>query len=142
MSECFEGTGKCLCSSVSITVKSLSNSIGVCHCNMCRRWGGGPFMEINCGDNVSFSGEENISIFNSSDWAERGFCKKCGTHLFYKLKEGNQHMVPVGLFDIGEGMVFDQQVFIDEKPSYYCFLNQTENMTGAELFAKFAPTQE
>jgi hypothetical protein len=141
MSDTFEGTGKCLCGSVSITVKSVNNSIGVCHCTMCRRWGGGPFMEINCGENVSFAGEDNISVFNSSDWAERGFCKKCGTHLFYKLKDGNQHMVPVGLFDIGEGMVFDQQVFIDQKPSYYCFLNKTENMTGAELFAKFAPPE-
>ncbi len=142
MPESFEGTGKCLCGSVSITVKSLSNSIGVCHCSMCRRWGGGPFMEINCGENVSFAGDDNISVFNSSDWAERGFCKRCGTHLFYKLKEGNQHMVPVGLFDINEDMVFDQQVFIDQKPSYYCFLNKTENMTGAELFAKFAPPSE
>jgi hypothetical protein len=142
MADCFEGTGKCLCSSVSITVKSLNNSIGVCHCNMCRRWGGGPFMEINCGENVSFTGENNISIFNSSNWAERGFCKKCGTHLFYKLKEGNQHMVPVGLFDLGQKMVFDQQVFIDEKPAYYCFLNKTEDMTGEELFAKLAPSSE
>lgn len=142
MSEYFEGTGKCLCGSVFITIKSLSNSIGACHCEICRRWGGGPFMEINCGSNVSFEGEDNISVFNSSDWAERGFCKKCGTHLFFKLKENNQHMVPVGLFDVGEDMVFDQQVFIDQKPSYYCFLNKTENMTGAELFAKFAPSSE
>ena len=48
-------------------------------------------------------------------------------------------MVPVGLFDASEGLVFDQQVFIDEKPAYYDFANKTENMTGAELFAKHAP---
>ena len=23
----------------------------------------------------------------SSAWAERGFCKNCGSHLFYRLKE-------------------------------------------------------
>lgn len=99
-------------------------------------------MEVNCGSNISFSGEENISIFASSDWAERGFCKQCGTHLFYKLKEGNQHMVPVGLFDEDRGLVFDKQVFIDEKPHYYSFANTTEDLTGAELFAKFAPPEE
>jgi hypothetical protein len=141
MSKCYEGTGKCLCGSVLITVKSLNNSIGACHCDMCRRWGGGSFVEINCGENVSFKGEENISVFNSSDWGERGFCKNCGSHLFYRLKEGNQHMVPIGLFDVDEGLVFDAQVFIDEKPSYYSFANKTEELTGAELFAKFAPPE-
>jgi hypothetical protein len=39
-------------------------------------------------------------------------------------------------------LVFDHQVFIDEKPSYYCFPNETENLTGAEVFAKYAPSTE
>lgn len=142
MSECYEGKGTCLCGSVSITVQSLDNSIGACHCDMCRRWGGGPFIEINCGSNVSFEGKENITCFASSEWAERGFCKNCGSHLFYKLKEGNQHMVPIGLFKETEGLVFDTQVFIDEKPSYYSFSNKTKEMTGEELFAEFAPPSE
>ena len=142
MSDSFEGKGLCLCGSVSITVQSLSNSVGACHCGMCRRWGSGPYMEINCGSNVSFEGEENISVFSSSNWAERGFCKNCGTHLFYRLKENNQHMVPVGLFDEDEDLVFDSQVFIDEKPAYYSFSNTTNDKTGAEIFAEFAPLSE
>jgi hypothetical protein len=36
-----------------------------------------------------------------------------------------------------ENLVFDRQVFIDEKPSFYRFTNETHDMTGAELFAKF-----
>jgi hypothetical protein len=32
-------------------------------------------------------------------------------------------------------------VFIDEKPSCCCFANETENMTGAEVFAKYAPSE-
>ncbi len=39
-------------------------------------------------------------------------------------------------------MVFDHQVFIDQKPAYYEFANQTKNMTGAELFAMYAPADE
>jgi len=141
MSDIFESKSLCLCGSVSISVQSSSKKVGACHCNMCRRWGGGPFMEIDCGSNVSFEGEDNISIYASSDWAERGFCKNCGTHLFYRLKENNQHMVPIGLFNDNEGLVFESQVFIDEKPSYYSFSNKTNDMTGAELFAKFSPPE-
>jgi hypothetical protein len=104
---------------------------------MCRRWGGGPFMEIDCGTDVNIDGEANISIFSSSDWAERGFCRNCGTHLFYRLKESGQHMIPIGLFDESEDLVFETQVFIDQKPDYYSFNNKTRNLTGAEIFALF-----
>jgi hypothetical protein len=104
---------------------------------MCRRWGGGPFMEIDCGADVDIDGEGNVSVFDSSDWAERGFCRNCGTHLFYRLKESGQHMVPVGLFDDSAGLVFKGQVFVDEKPDYYEFANETKDLTGAELFAMF-----
>ncbi|MFK8067270.1 MAG: GFA family protein [Gammaproteobacteria bacterium] len=98
-------------------------------------------MSVGCGTDISFESEENISIFNSSDWAERGFCMQCGSHLFYRLKETKQHWVPVGLFEDHENMTFDLQVFIEEKPDYYCFSNATENITGAQLFAKFSPPE-
>ena len=99
-------------------------------------------MEIDCGSQVSFEGEEHISIFDSSEWADRGFCGKCGSHLFYRLKEGQQYMMPVGLFDDDSDLVFESQVFIDAKPHYYSFDNSTKNMTGEELFAQFAPPEK
>jgi len=94
-------------------------------------------MEIDCGTSVEIDGEENISVFDSSNWAERGFCRACGTHLFYRLKESGQHMIPVGLFEDSESLAFESQVFIDEKPDYYEFTNKTKEFTGAEIFAMF-----
>lgn len=96
-------------------------------------------MEVDCGAVVSFDGDEHVSVFDSSPWAERGFCRNCGTHLFYRLKEAGQHMIPVGLFDGEDNLVFKNQVFIDEKPAFYSFAEKTQEMTGAELFAKYAP---
>jgi hypothetical protein len=134
--------GSCLCKAVSISTTNRSSLMAACHCGMCRKWGGGAFLAVECGSNVSFEGEENIGVYQSSEWAERGFCQKCGTHIFYKFKQNNQYYIPVGLFDNSEGLIFDHQVFIDEKPEYYSFANETKNMTGAELFAQFAPTSE
>ena len=94
-------------------------------------------MAVECGTDVSFEGAEHMKVYNSSDWAERGFCQECGSHLFYRLKEQQLYIMPVGLFDGDVEFVFDHQVFIDEKPSYYCFSNETKNMTGAEVFAQF-----
>ncbi len=96
-------------------------------------------MEVDCGNEVEFSGEQNISLFQSSDWAERGFCKCCGTHLFYRLKSEQLHMMPVGLFEDDAEFEFTTQVFIDEKPNYYAYSNKTECLTGEELFALYAP---
>ncbi len=142
MSEIMEGNGSCLCGAIRITAKSMSMSVGACHCDMCRKWGGGPYFAVECGSDVSFEGEENISVFNSSDWGERGFCNKCGSHLFYRLKQPNQYIMAVGLFDKDKSFVFDHQVFIDEKPSFYCFANETKKMTGEEVFAQYAPPSE
>ncbi len=134
--------GKCLCGAVEVVASQASSDVGACHCGSCRRWGGGPFLEVNCGAEVEFRGEDHVAVYNSSDWAERGFCRQCGTHLFYRLKDSRQHMIPVGLLDDDADRNFTMQVFIDEKPPYYRFENQTEELTGAELFARYAPPDE
>ena len=95
-------------------------------------------MAIDCGTDVTFEGEDNISVYDSSEWAERAFCNKCGSHLFYKLKDSKQFFMSVGLFGNEERFNFNHQVFIDKKPSFYTFSNETNNMTEAELFAKYS----
>ena len=137
MSNSNVATGSCLCGAVSMNTTSIDRHIAACHCSMCRKWGGGALLAVDCGSDVSFQGEENIGIYQSSEWAERGFCKQCGSHLFYRLKQNHQYYIPAGIFDNDEGLVFEHQVFIDEKPAYYSFANETKNMTGAELFAQF-----
>ncbi|OAO03070.1 GFA family protein [Parasphingorhabdus sp.] len=137
-----ERKGHCLCGAVKITAKQAPSHVGTCHCNMCRRWGSGPFMELDCGTDVAIEGEENVTIYPSSDWAERAFCKICGTHLLYRLKGSGEHMVCAGIFGDIDGLEFTSQVFIDEKPAYYSFAEDTKNMTGAELFAMVQAQQE
>lgn len=133
-----EHRGSCLCGLVRITAKTNSDSIGVCHCTTCRRWGGGPLFAAECERDVRFEGTEYISIFNSSDWAERGFCSKCGTHLFYRLKQEGHYALPIGLVEDSEHWLLAEQIFIDEKPSFYSFVEKTKNLTGAEVFAQYS----
>ncbi|WP_416308454.1 GFA family protein [Neptunicella sp. SCSIO 80796] len=133
-----DAKGKCLCGAVNIQAKTLSTQVGACHCNTCRKWTGGPLLTVECKGEALFSGQEQISVYDSSDWAERGFCANCGTHLFYRLKPNNQYIFPAGLFEIDDRLNFEHQIFIEQKPDYYCFSNQTKNMTGEEVFALFA----
>lgn len=95
-------------------------------------------MTVHAGSNVQFQGQEALGTYRSSDWAERGFCTQCGTHLFYHLIKMNSYFLPLGLLEDTGTFSFSTQIFIDHKPDNYSFANQTEKMTEAEVFAKFA----
>lgn len=90
---------------------------------------------IECQEHVRFDSEESITVYSSSAWAQRGFCSRCGSHLFYRLKETADYAIPVGLLDDQDGLVFEEQIFLDEKPAFYNFADMTRQLTGAEVFA-------
>ena len=125
--------GVCLCGSVTIESKNISE-FEACHCGMCRRWGGGPFLAVHCDSGIKINGQDTITNYASSEWAERGFCNNCGTHLYYHLKPTDEYIVPVGLFESSDGFSFSKQIFIDQKPDYYNFANKTQELTEQEVF--------
>jgi hypothetical protein len=53
-----------------------------------------------------------------------------------------QPIVSAVLFENQEGFVFDHLVFLDDKPSYCSFANQTQTLAAEEVLAKFAPPSE
>lgn len=59
------------------------------------------------------------------------------TYLFWRLQAGGMIAVSSGLFDDTDDLNFDHQIFIDTKPTWYTFANETKDMTGAEVFAMF-----
>jgi len=132
--------GKCLCGAITVRTPD-KKSLDACHCSMCRRWGGGPALGVACGSDVQVDGVDNLKVYKSSEWAERAFCGECGTHMFYKLLATNEYFVSAGLFQNQVEFEFKEQIFIDMKPSYYEFANPTLNMTEAEVFAKFASSE-
>ncbi len=136
-------SGQCLCGAVTFKADAAQRHVAACHCAMCRRWaGGGPFMAVNCGTDINFENAiadgDNIGVFRSSEWAERGFCKACGTSLFYRLVDAGVYYVPVGLLEDQSGEELNLQIFIDEKPAFYELAGDIPAMTGEEVFAEFA----
>lgn len=131
-----EISGRCLCGAVTVTGVPERPHVEACHCEMCRRWGGGPFLGIQCGSDVSFTGEEHIKRYASSDWAERGFCGKCGSNLFYCFTPASNYSFTAGLFDDPGAVTLGDQIFIDEKPAFYNFAEDTEKKTGADVIAE------
>ncbi len=98
-------------------------------------------MEVTC-ENVRFDGEEHVGCARSSDWAERGFCKECGSNLFYHIVGADDYQISSGLLDDQSKLRFTLQVFTDSKPPFYTFADKTKMMTGDEVAAAFAPPPE
>ena len=138
MSDSISGVSSCLCGSVKITARKINPRFTVCHCDMCRTWGGAPFFAMQCGTDVEIEGDQKIKVYDSSPWASRGFCSDCGTHLFYRLKKTGEYNIPVGMFPNLEGLKMDMQYFSDQRPDYYCFSNKTKEMTKAEIESYFS----
>jgi hypothetical protein len=128
-------TGTCLCGGVEITVNGALPQVDVCHCSMCRQWGGGPFGGIK-GASFTVTGEDHITAYRSSEWAERAFCRVCGSNLWYHFIPADHFSFLAGLFDMPDGTQISEQIFVDEKPSWYDFAQKTPMKTGPEVIAE------
>ncbi len=128
--------GQCLCGAVRFSVESVDPHHHACHCGMCRRWSGGPLFMMSV-SGASFEGSNNITIYDSSDWAERGFCRTCGTNLFYRFKKTGNYTICAGTFDDSSQFELSSEIFIDNKPDGYDFAGDHPRLTEAEAIAKF-----
>lgn len=134
--------GKCLCGAVTVRAVPKRRHVEACHCTMCRRWSGLAYLGVQCGTDVEFGGEEHIVRYRSSGWAERGFCGRCGSSLFYHYLPKGTYGLLAGIFPDDALLPLNEEIFIDEKPDYYAFAGDAEKLTGAEVMAKFGVGQE
>jgi hypothetical protein len=130
-------SGRCLCGAVSFRASDAEDHFHVCHCGMCRRWATGPSMTVPA-RNVEIAGEEHLVRYRSSEWAERGFCGRCGSSLFYFLILANQYFLSMGALDDAAAISLGTEIFIDRKPPQYEIAGTHPRKTEAEVFAQWS----
>jgi hypothetical protein len=122
---------------VAVSTEDAAPRVDVCHCRMCRVWGGGPFFAVTYEGELAVDGRDSVTVYDSSEWAERAFCNRCGTHLYYHLKGSPHYAIMAGLLEDQDDLSFEEQIFIDKKPGWYSFANETKNLTEQEVFEKY-----
>lgn len=136
--------GHCLCGAVRFEAPGASRDVHVCHCGMCRRWTGGPEFAVDAGPGSRWEGE--IAHYRSSAWGERAFCPVCGTSLYFRVVGTDELYLNAGIAEDDSVFRLAGQIYVDEKPAFYDFANETTMKTGAEVEAEFAaaagPTEE
>ena len=131
--------GQCLCGETTFEVELKNHDVHVCHCSMCRRQTSGVIMTVDVvKGSLKFIQQKHLSVFNSSEWGERGFCNACGTTIFCGTKD--QSYCNINVFSLNEpvkDLKLDMEIFIDSKPDFYNFQNDTKKLTEAEVAALF-----
>lgn len=130
-------TGSCLCGAIQLETSSSLNEYHICHCGMCQQWNGGPNFAFQLNGELTIKGEKALTLYKSSDFAQRGFCKHCGTHILYCLNTPKTYFIPVGLFGDSIQPTLGSEIFIDKKPSHYSFSSDCPKFTEEQVFAMF-----
>ena len=93
-------TGGCQCGAVRFAVYATPVQIGLCHCRMCQKAVGGPFISLADVRHEDFAWTRGRpATFRSSNIAERDFCPSCGTPLSYRAIGGDVIELTTGSFD-------------------------------------------
>ena len=129
--------GECLCGRIKVTLSAPVDHVEACHCPMCLRWCGGPFLTIHAPEGSTVSGD-TLTVYRSSFIAERAFCSLCGSNVFYRFRDGPELMLSAGMFDTS-GFVLSREIFHDRKPAFYEFTGETDKLTGLQSALQWLP---
>ena len=115
-----ERTGHCLCGAVRFRTSGELREVVACHCSQCRRQTGHFYAAIDVLDkDLAVEGGENVTWYRASDSAGRGFCRTCGSALFWK-GDGSRHTsLMAGTFDQPTGLKIGVHIFCADKGDYY-----------------------
>ncbi len=120
-------SGSCLCGKVTINLTGVAKEITVCHCSLCQKFHGGPMFALApcSADQMALQGVKWLRRYDSSEWAQRGFCSQCGSSLFFYLKEAHTYFFAAGLFGNMPEAVLSEEIYTKDQPHFYHFAEPT-----------------
>ncbi|WP_033075519.1 GFA family protein [Sphingopyxis sp. MWB1] len=93
-------SGGCQCGAVRYRAAAVLDTSHICHCRMCQKAAGNFFAALIGIPRDAFQWTRGKpATFNSSDQVERGFCRDCGTPLYYDYRESRHLSVTTGSLD-------------------------------------------
>ena len=118
-------TGGCQCGAVRYGLTETPVNACICHCRMCQKQFGnafGAFCDV-APDRFHIT-RGTPGWFASSDEALRGFCRDCGTPLFYRFNGTGRIAVSIGSLDRHSEMRPTFQYGIEAREPWFADLAQ------------------
>jgi len=113
-------TGGCLCGAVRYEIRGTLRDVVNCHCRQCQRLHGnfGPHSKALKAD-ISITRDSGLSWYRTSDVAQRGFCRECGSSLFWEPFSQDATGIIAGSLDQETGLQTMGHIFVAEKSDFY-----------------------
>ncbi len=114
----------CACGSVEFMINHSLREVIFCHCRQCRQLSGHFVAATNVVQKaLQFIHKKGLKWYRSSDFAKPGFCKECGSNLFYMQDNNETVSISAGCIDY-EGeyaceLTPGAHIYVAEKPTYY-----------------------
>lgn len=70
-------------------------------------------------DKLKFTKDDGLQWYSSSAFAKRGFCKSCGSSLFYRMNDEEGIGIAAGCLDLTKNLQVDKHIFVKDKADYY-----------------------
>ena len=109
-------TGGCQCGAVRYALYAEPTNPHVCHCRMCQKAFGNyfaPLAGVRLGEFAWVKGKPGV--FQSSLAVERGFCRDCGTPLFFRYHDRDRISLSLGSLDDPSRVVPARQYGIESR---------------------------
>ena len=113
-------SGHCHCGAVTYDIHGPLRRVIECHCESCRRVSGGLWhgtavrvTDIDIHDHAGA-----LAWYRSSDKAQRGFCNKCGSSLFFRRDGADRMAVAGGSLNRPTDLEFAARIFTGETADY------------------------
>mgnify|MGYP000570492400 CR=1 FL=1 len=113
-------TGGCLCGAVRFRLDGPQRDVVLCHCGQCRRWHGhvGAYTSVDS-DGLTLTEQRGLAWFRSSSFAQRGFCRECGSSLFWQADGKKIISITAGALDAPTHLATTIQIFTEDRGDYY-----------------------
>ena len=113
-------TGTCECGAIRYAITGPLRRVVYCHCGQCRRTSGHYVAATACAtEHLVLQNEEGLRWYRSSTFAQRGFCKTCGSSLFWRPDHGEYVAIMAGTLDVPTGLVSREHIHLDDASDYY-----------------------
>lgn len=131
-------TGKCLCGDITYSMQANLANTGACHCDMCQHQNSGsPFHGAMC-DSINWTGQNEPTWYQSSDYAERGFCATCGTVMAWRFSSmADQPVIATGTLNDKSDVKLKHHIFTDQASAYSPPHNNAPHKTKDETLAEW-----
>lgn len=113
--------GGCLCGAVRYVCDGALRQVVFCHCSQCRKQTGLYYAATSVAKAAVQIDDAAAALrwFAASDFARRGFCGTCGSHLFWDPIGGADLSVLAGSFDDPGALTAGYHICVAGRAGFY-----------------------